>query len=48
MSALAPETTLPETTLFVRASKVQELYFYLFILLCVISLRRQIRGDTEP
>lgn len=43
LSALAPGTTL-----FERASEVQELYFYLFILLYLIVLSRRVKGEADP
>ena len=48
MSGRALSTLAPGTTLFERASEVQELYFYLFILLYLIVLRRRLHGEAVP
>jgi hypothetical protein len=48
MSDRALSALAPGTTLFERASEVQELYFYLFILLYLIVLGRRIRGAADP
>jgi hypothetical protein len=48
MSGRALSTLAPGTTLFERASEVQELYFYLFILLYLIALRRRLREAPQP
>jgi hypothetical protein len=45
MSGRALGALAPGTTLFERASEVQELYFYLFILLYLIVLRRRLQGE---
>ena len=47
MSDRALNALAPGTTLFERASEVQELYFYLFILLYVIALRRQLHREPD-
>lgn len=47
MSGRALSVLAPGTTLFERASEVQELYFYLFILLYLIMLRRRLRGQAQ-
>ncbi|MHA1152297.1 MAG: hypothetical protein ACTSQ7_06455 [Alphaproteobacteria bacterium] len=46
MSERALSALAPGTTLFERASEVQELYFYLFILLYLIELRRRLIPRT--
>ncbi len=48
MSGRALSALAPGTTLFERASEVQEFYFYLFILLYLIVLRRRLRGEAQP
>ncbi len=48
MSERALSALAPGTTLFERASEVQELYFYLFILLYLIVLRRRLHGEVQP
>ncbi len=48
MSGRALGALAPGTTLFERASEVQELYFYLFILLYLMVLRRRLRGEAVP
>ncbi len=51
MSERALSALAPGTTLFERASEVQELYFYLFILLYLIVLRRRLlprSADHDP
>ena len=47
MSERALSALAPGTTLFERASEVQELYFYLFILLYLIVLRRRLRDEAR-
>ena len=47
MSERALSALAPGTTLFERASEVQELYFYLFILLYLIVLRRRLRDEAQ-
>lgn len=47
MSGRALSALAPGTTLFERASEVQELYFYLFILLYLIVLRRRLHGEPD-
>jgi len=46
MSERALSALNPGTTLFERASEVQELYFYLFVLLYLIALRRRLTPST--
>ncbi len=48
ISGRALDALAPGTALFERASEVQELYFYLFILLYLIALRRRLRGAAQP
>ncbi len=48
MSERALSALAPGTTLFERASEVQELYFYLFILFYLIALRGRLRSAAEP
>lgn len=48
MSGRALSALAPGTTLFERASEVQELYFYLFILLYLIALRQKLRSVADP
>ncbi len=48
MSGRALGALAPGTALFERASEVQELYFYLFILLYLIALRQRLLDDAVP
>jgi hypothetical protein len=48
MSGRALSALAPGTTLFERASEVQELYFYLFILLYLMALRRTLHSEADP
>ncbi len=48
MSERVLNALAPGTTLFERASEVQELYFYLFILLYLMALRGRLRSAAEP
>jgi hypothetical protein len=48
MSERALSVLAPGTTLFERASEVQELYFYLFILLYMIVLRQRLNREAVP
>ncbi len=47
MSERALSVLAPGTKLFERASEVQELYFYLFILLYLIVLRRRLHDEAD-
>ncbi len=48
MSERALSALAPGTMLFERASEVQEFYFYLFILLYLIALRRRLHDAPQP
>ena len=48
MSERALNAFAPGSKWFERASEVQELYFYLFILLYLIALHRRLQGEPDP